>query len=269
MRYKPRTIALLISTYNWKEALELVLTSVQEQSMLPTEILIADDGSREDTKILINQFREKIPIPIKHIWHEDKGFRKTVILNKAIHESESEYIIQIDGDIILHPHFIKDHFQNAQMNYFVKGSRSLLTKEKTGWHLKHKNIRIHTFQKGVKSSINGTRMTLFAPLFFGKPKQSRNTKGCNFAFWKKDFISINGYNNDLLGWGHEDIEIAARFVNKGVQRRQLKMTAVCFHLYHNNSNENRSDKIDQNFKVYLQTVQNGIFLCENGYQQSI
>lgn len=98
----PIKTSLLISTYNWCEALNLCLNSVLRQSQQPDEIVIADDGSREDTKLLIADFSKKSPVPIIHVWHEDIGFRKTIILNKAIAKCSSDYIIQIDGDLILH-----------------------------------------------------------------------------------------------------------------------------------------------------------------------
>src|SRR5690554_2052679 len=103
--------SLLISIYNWPEALELVLMSVENQSVGPRELLIADDGSSEKTKQLIDAFAKKSQIPIKHFWHEDKGFRKSKILNKAVAGSTSDYIIQTDGDCIMHKDFVKDHLQ--------------------------------------------------------------------------------------------------------------------------------------------------------------
>lgn len=111
--------SLLISTYNWCEALNLCLNSVLQQSQQPDEIVIADDGSREDTKLIITEFSKKSSTPVIHVWHEDIGFRKTIILNKAIAKCSADYIIQIDGDLILHKHFIKDHIRFARANMFV------------------------------------------------------------------------------------------------------------------------------------------------------
>ena len=101
------TSSLILATYNWKEALELVLMSVMRQSVKPFEVIIADDGSREDTKALIDEYRKKFDIPLIHVWHEDKGFRLSEIRNKAIKQARGNYIIQIDGDTILHKDFVK------------------------------------------------------------------------------------------------------------------------------------------------------------------
>ena len=107
-------VSLLISTYNWKEALSLCLYSAFAQTVKPAEILIADDGSREDTRQLIDEMRAKTDIPIVHVWHEDKGFRLSAIRNRSIEKAKGDYIIQIDGDIILDRHFIADHLELAE-----------------------------------------------------------------------------------------------------------------------------------------------------------
>ena len=102
------------------------MLSVLRQTTLPNEIIIADDGSAADTKNLVDSFRSKTNIPIIHAWHKDEGFRKTIILNEAIRNSNYDYIIQTDGDIVLHPKFIEEHLQQAQQDFFIRGSRILL-----------------------------------------------------------------------------------------------------------------------------------------------
>src|SRR5690606_39147590 len=114
---------LLISTYNWKEALDLVLTSVSIQTKVTDEIIIADDGSTKDTAEFIKQYQSVINDPIKHILQEDMGFRKAEILNKSIAQTDADYIIQIDGDCILHPKFIEDHIKKSEQNVYLYGSR--------------------------------------------------------------------------------------------------------------------------------------------------
>ena len=121
--------SLLISTYNWPEALELVLLSANNQSEQPDEILIADDGSSEETKNLIENFQKKLIVPIHHFWHEDTGFRKAIILNKAIAAAKGDYIIQVDGDCIMHKDFVRDHKALAQPNVYLFGSRVNIQEE--------------------------------------------------------------------------------------------------------------------------------------------
>ena len=95
------TISLLIATYNWPQALACVLASVRAQRVAPLEVVIADDGSRDDTRRLIEREAQHFPVPIVHVWHEDTGFRLAAIRNKAIAQARGEYLVQIDGDIVL------------------------------------------------------------------------------------------------------------------------------------------------------------------------
>ena len=122
---------LLITTYNRPDALELCLMSVLRQTHLPDEVLIADDGSTADTKELIDTYRTKFPIPVIHIWHEDKGFRRTVIFNRAFLVAKRDYIIQVDGDLILGRHFITDHINFAKEKCIAKGRRVCLSQKET------------------------------------------------------------------------------------------------------------------------------------------
>jgi glycosyltransferase involved in cell wall biosynthesis len=260
----PVRTSLLISTYNWPEALDLVLTSVSSQSVPPNEIIIADDGSTAATRDTVRKWQKKLSIPLLHEWHEDKGFRKTIILNRAIKRSTGEYLIQIDGDIILHKHFIRDHLNNAIPGYFIKGSRGRLAKEKSKKILITKDIDIYPLAPQIKSRFNAMHLPMLSPLLYGDPNNSRTVKGCNFAFWKKDFLSVNGFNNKVIGWGHEDIEIAARLINHGIKQRRLKFSAICYHIYHEilpRTNE------QENLKIYFSMLEKGIAWCENGYNQ--
>lgn len=231
---------------------------------MPGEVLIADDGSRHDTIELIRSFQLNFPVPLKHFWQHDDGFRKTIILNKTFKAANSNYIIQIDGDIVLHPHFIRDHLTHRERGYFIKGSRGRLTKELTEKVMKSGTISFSSLQPGVKSSINATYFPLASKLFYGRGDESRNVKGCNFAVWKDDFIAVNGYDNTIAGWGHEDIDLAARLINNHVKRRQLKMAGVCFHLYHQLAS--RSKEAD-NLENYYEVVNKKIVRCLNGYDQ--
>lgn len=256
--------SLLISTYNWKEALDIVLRSVVKQSVMPGEVIVADDGSKLDTAQLIEQYKREFPTTLLHEWHDDKGFRKSVVLNRAIKKATGDYIIQIDGDIILHTDFIKDHCYHAAPGYFIKGSRGRLTKRKSEMVLHTKQIDIASWEKGVMSRINATHLPLLAPLLYGDPHNTRNVKGCNMAYWRSDAIAVNGYNNSIAGWGHEDIEFAARLANSGIKRRQLKLAAVCYHIHHNLAS--RSSEED-NLKAYEEVVAKKIAWCDNGIEQ--
>ncbi|WP_407429648.1 glycosyltransferase family 2 protein [Arcticibacter sp.] len=254
--------SLIISTYNWPEALELCLLSVAHQKMLPTEVIIADDGSGENTRKVIERFKKTLPVPVIHVWHNDRGFRKTEILNKAIKESSSVYIIQVDGDVILHPCFISDHLEIAEKNAFVRGTRARLTKQMTEETIRSGKTGFHALSKGVYHRLNAIRLPIFKTLGIRKEMRSRSVRGSNLAFWKSDFVLVNGYNNDLQGWGHEDEELAARFINNRIIKKIVKLSAVQYHLHHE---ESARDQESFHSTTLDNTVKNTLKFCANGY----
>lgn len=264
MQNQSISVALLISTYNWPQALDLVLASVARQTRMPDEVIIADDGSGEETKQLIEKYKTQYNLPVKHIWHEDLGFRKSLILNKSVKSITSDYIIEIDGDIIIHPKFIADHLKAAGKGYFVQGSRTMLTEEKSAEILQTKAIDFSIFSSGLYSRFNALRLPLITPVFILDPSNPFHIKGCNLAFWKKDYIAINGYYNSFTGWGGEDYEFGARLLHSGVKRKRLKMAALAYHIFHKiNSRANTGP----NDVIYRKTLAEKLTYATNGYKE--
>jgi glycosyltransferase involved in cell wall biosynthesis len=258
------TVGILVSTYNWPEALESILLSILRQSVLPDEILIADDGSGKETRAVISKYKRVLNIPIKYVWHEDRGFRKSTILNKAMKQAEADYIIQIDGDIILHRNFIEDHAKNAREKSFVQGCRTILDEQMTQEVIAKNRFVFSFLSRGIKNRLNAIRMPIFSPLIKSDPQVSRNIKACNIAFWRADYIAVNGYDNHFQGWGWEDDEFAARLIHSGVLKRRLKLAAVCYHLNH--GLHSRID-IERNRKLYENTISKKSKACVDGLAQ--
>jgi len=265
---KQITAALLISTYNWPEALDLVLSSVLIQSKMPDEILIADDGSTDETKVIIEKYKKLFKIPVVHIWHEDKGFRLAKIRNKAIAKAKSDYIIQIDGDIILNKHFIKDHKNFAVPGTFVRASRVYIKKQFSIELLKKASIEVSLFKKNISNFFSALRIPFLWPFFEKKYKikgdELYEIHGCNMAFWRSDAIKVNGYNENFNGWGPEDKEFIARLLNVEVQKRFLKLGAIAFHIYHK---ENAKTYLKENEIAFKETIALKKVYCESGINQ--
>jgi len=228
--------SLLISTYNWPSALSLCMQSIALQTRMPDEIVICDDGSRDDTKALIDSFRTKIAVPIIHVWQVDEGFQLARIRNKGFAAATGEYCIQIDGDLILHPNFIEDHLQFAKHGCFTTGSRVLLSGETTEMLFEKNDSKYFEGNLQGKNQFNGLRVPLlqkiFALFYKRSGKHKYYVKGCNMAFWKSDLMTVNGYNEAFKGWGREDSELAIRLMNAGIKKRFLKFGGICYHLYH-------------------------------------
>jgi glycosyltransferase involved in cell wall biosynthesis len=255
------TISLIITTYNWKEALNLVIKSALEQTLLPNEIIIADDGSDNDTRLLVETYHEKSPIPIVHSWQEDVGFRASMSRNKAIAIATSDYIVVIDGDIILHQNFIADHIETAHPNRFVAGRRVMITKNKTKQIIENKIAKIGFLTSGIINRKNTIHSGILSKIFSKETKSLKGIKTCNLGFWREDAIRINGFNEDFNGWGLEDSDFAARLIIAGITAFTLRFKANCFHLYHN---ENTRNLLAANNSILQTTISQKKSWCNNG-----
>lgn len=262
-------VSLIISTYNWPEALQLCLNSILQQTVLPSELIISDDGSDDRTAELIHHFAEKAPFPVFHEWHEDRGFRKTIVLNRAILRSSYPYIIQIDGDVFVNSHFVEDHLKMAEDGCFIRGTRALLDGRRTKLLLS--GIKFSLVAKhliGVFQPANAIRLPLFiAQLIARKELSGCRVKGCNMSFWKKDLLMVNGYDNTLQGWGHEDEELSWRLVNSGIQKKIIKFSAIAYHLFHEwlsrDEEEHHTQFLDRVKEKHISRTSNGLEELEN------
>lgn len=257
-------VALLISTYNWPESLELVLRSLLLQSLLPDEVLIADDGSSEQTKKLIEDFQNSNNIAIKHFWQEDLGFRKSKILNKAVAGSTADYIIQIDGDCIMHPRFIEDHSSFAREGVYLYGSRVNILPNFVSNIFENKKIKFNFFSKEIKNKTRNLHIPFLSHLYQSQKGISKKFRGCNVSYWREDFIAVNGYNEDFEGWGREDSDLVIRIGNKGIKSKRLRYAGIVYHIYHKiNSKHN----FELNNSIQKNTISNKVVKIKNGIDQ--
>lgn len=253
--------ALIISTYNWPEALRLVLSSLLYQTIIPNEVIIADDGSNQETKDLIKEFSESTKLDIVHSWQEDKGFRLSKSRNRAIALAKSEYIIVIDGDIVLDKNFVKDHLRFAKKNTYIQGSRVLLQQQFSDTALKKQYfIKPSLFNNEARNNLNSFRIPILSYLIALKNNQKiKRIRGCNFSLFREDILSVNGFNEDFKTWGQEDTEFVLRLFNYGIYRKNLKFSGVQYHLFHN-ENSSKSN----NFKLLNKSKAEKAYFCING-----
>lgn len=233
------------------------------QRMLPYEVLVADDGSEDDTRALVEEMAAESFIPLKHIWHPDEGFRLGAIRNKAIAAAEGDYVVQIDGDIILHPSFIADHACMARKGWFYSGSRVLLSPETTERMVDGRLVELPEGAPERKAG-NGRRLPILMRLFRRyKSGNGGYVRGCNMAFWREDLLAVNGYNEVIKGWGREDSEIAYRLINRGLKKGFVKFGAVEYHLYHL---ENDKSFDSRNIALMENARKSGITAVEHGIE---
>jgi len=234
-------ISVLLATYNWPQALKLCLESLATQTDLDFEIIIADDGSSNPTKDLIESIKPSFPVQIKHLWQEDLGFRKTRILNQAIAQASGNYLVFLDGDCICQPTFIANHRLLAKPGYLVTGSRVLLdhalTKqllEWSCWSFKHFASRLLWYRlHGAINKYWPLKIQLGDGAWRNYQKfMWRRIKGCNMACWKSDALKINGFDETMTGWGHEDADFVFRLTNIGLIRKSGSWSTEVLHLFH-------------------------------------
>lgn len=256
--------SLISPTYNWNEALELLLLSVLNQTILPDEVIIADDGSKNDTKFLIEKFQKIFPIPLIHIWHEDLKNRKPKIMNKAIAASNFDYIIEIDGDIIMNNHFIEDHLQFAEKGFYLYGSRVNIKEAVVKKVFTKKTIHFNLFSSGINKRARTIRIPFMMKFTEIVNQRSSKLRGCNMSFWKEDFIKINGFNERLVGWGIDDSEMIERLHNIGIKGKRLKFAGIAYHIFHK---EQSKSHIEINNEIERLTKEKKLTFIENGINQ--
>ena len=257
------TVSVIVTTYNWPEALVLTLQSLLNQSRLPDEVIVADDGSKEPTARTVADFAKEAPFPVIHSWQEDDGFRLAMSRNRAIAQAKGEYIIVIDGDLILHPRFVEDHLKHAAPKRYLQGGRVLLgpkiSEKIFDGSFDPKGLSI--FSSDIKNRKNALRSPLLAKLFGAESTSFKAIKGCNFSLFKEDILSVNGFDNEFVGWGREDSEFVARLYHNGVKRKNLKFCAVAYHLYHP---ENERAALAENDRRLETTLKEKKIRCADG-----
>ncbi|MBE0515689.1 glycosyltransferase family 2 protein [Sulfurimonas sp.] len=258
--------SLIVTTYNWPEALEFCVKSALAQTYLPSEIIIADDGSSAQTKDLVEILAKTSPIKIIHSWQEDLGFRLARSRNLAIAKASSEYIVIVDGDMILDTHFLEDHLDCATKGFYIQGSRAILGDVLSKQILKNKQIpQFSFFNKHIKNKLNMLRISLLRKYICSKSSQSLHAvRGCNFAFFREDILKVNGFNEDFTTWGREDSEFIQRLYHIGIQRKRVKFGAIQFHIYHKESSSN-----NHNDTLLENTIQNKLTWCDNGINKHL
>ncbi|MBX2810144.1 MAG: glycosyltransferase family 2 protein [Cellvibrionaceae bacterium] len=252
--------SLLVTTYNWPQALRQVLLSIVQQTVLPKEVVIADDGSIESTAELVNFFSETFPTKLIHCWHEDRGFRAAAIRNQAIAKITAAYVIMIDGDMVLHPHFIQDHLNRAEPGFFIQGSR-IISGPSAAARILSGERKVTVFSRDIGNRINALNCPVLSRYLSKKNTSMRGTRTCNFSAWRDDLLAINGFNEDYIGWGREDSDLVARLLHAGKQRLKLKCLANACHIFHA---ENDRERLSNNDTLLADCLAEKRVRCENG-----
>lgn len=272
----PLKTSVIISTYNSPEWLEKVFFGFFAQTKIAFEVVIADDGSSEDTKNLINRMRLIAPFEIVHVWQVDEGFQKCRILNKAIASASGDYLIFTDGDCIPRNDFVEQHIQQAEQGCYLSGAYLKLPLEiskkinredivsqrifSSEWLIKQGFTSRLKFLKLTRIKILGPLLNMLIPV---KPTWNGNNSSC----FKESAIAVNGFN-ELMQYGGEDCEFGYRLVNMGLRPRRVRYSTITFHLDHSRGYV-KQEMLIANEEIIKTTKKNKLTWTEFGLNKYI
>jgi len=239
---KPQA-SLIIAFYNNPDILDLTLAGLRRQTTRDFEIIIADDGSEERVTDYLKRLISRSDFILKHVWQEDQGFRKNRILNKAVLNADSEYLIFIDGDCIPHREFIQEHLSNRRPGFCLTGRRVNLSENilrRLSPELIERGYLETLWPCLVFDSLFGSSRDVEKGLYIRSVllrrmlnHKQRGILGCNFSLYKSDLLAINGfderYQRPSIG---EDSDVEFRLGLSGIRVKSLNHMAVQYHLYH-------------------------------------
>lgn len=267
----PQKIGVVITTYNSPEWLRKVLLGYENQSHQDFTVIIADDGSGEVTRSLIEDFKNRGKLRIDHVWHEDNGFQKCQILNKAIAKTDCDYLIFTDGDCIPEPDFIAQHRTLAQPGYLLSGGYVKLTTPvsnaitdadiasgcifKRDWLINKGQPKTHKLWKLIENKSIKKLLNALTPT-----KATWN--GMNSSAWTADIKACNGFNEDMQ-YGGLDRELGERLLNLGLKGKQVRFSVNCLHLDHPRAYDN-PETWKKNYAIRNDVKRTGRFWTPNG-----
>lgn len=267
--------SVIISTYNKPEWLRLVLYCYTLQTTQNFELIIADDGSDERTKVVINDFVSHHNLNITHVWQEDDGFQKTKILNKALVASNSEYLIFTDGDCLARQDFVETHLKFKKTKHALSAGYFKLTKHVSGlinteiielqkcfdkmWLIENGQPKSFKLNKLTKSKRKANFLNWITPT-------KATFDGMNVSCYKTDILAVNGFD-ERMKYGGEDREVGERMVNNGIRFLQIRYSAICVHLHHERPYKNE-DEMAKNKAIRLATKKNKTIVTSFGIDKT-
>ncbi len=237
-------IAVVVATYNRPDALAALLDGYLHQDDRNFEVIIADDGSANEVRQVVESYVRHAPFALSHLWHKDLGFRATVMRNRGLAATSADYVIYTDADCVPSRDFVSQHRKLAEPGYFLSGNRILLSAAFTAMVLR-RHLPIHDWGlprwlgAWLRRDVNRWLPMVKLPdsaLRKRTPDRWKGVKTCNFSAWRKDLIAVNGFDEAYAGkWGLEDSDLAIRLLHAGIKYKSARFAAPVFHLWHKES----------------------------------
>lgn len=232
LRVAKPAVSVLLSIYDQPNAFTFALLGYQRQTWPDFELVICDDGSDAETKAIVERFRKESPFPVKHVWQENKGYRRSKIVNTGFRESEGGIVLLSDGDCIPHRDFVKMHATHGGAGRFCVGGYVRLSAE-TCQAMTEATVRAGeyeaTFSKADQWRFFMTHIKGKVGVLFGNIKKPK-VYGCNISCGRDVFTGVNGYDENFDGFGKEDSDLRNRFRRYGATPVSLWGKAWVYHV---------------------------------------
>lgn len=263
---------IIISVYKNIKALKLILDSILQQTYKVNEIIISEDGDSD----VMREFISTLNIPnLVHLMQEDLGWRKNIALNNSIRKSSGEYLIFIDGDVLLHPRFVEGHIKLSEPGKVCTGKRSELGQKYSNLLFENK-ININSLSKNYLfwiiqlhlDKVHHYEDGIYLPLLnkITSTRYVRHIIGCNFSCYKTDMEKINGFNEEFKNPSEgEDVDITWRFRGLGIEMKSCRYIANVYHLWHKKGFDESDGKINR--KIMHDSIEKNQFVCLNGLKK--
>ncbi len=259
-------ISVIVTTYNRPAALKEVLEGLADQHLAPWEVVVADDGSTGETAALVRKLTPAVGYRLDHAWQPDQGFRASAIRNAAIRRSSGDYIICLDGDCIPSRSFIADHRRLAEKGCFFQGGRVLVSRRRSrDYALARTRGTAAKLTDLLCGDLGNAHHLLHLPAWPARRSQRMaGIRSCNMGLWRTDLYAVNGFNEDFVGWGREDSELAVRLFRLGLDCKRSPFMAACFHLWHP---QNGRDRLGANDALLEAAMARPVHFCPNGIEK--
>lgn len=246
-------VSVIISTHNSPRALEMVLAGYARQDFREFELVVADDGSREETRELLRRLRAELPVPLVHVWQAHRGYYgKMAIMNRALSHARGEYVIAADGDVVPRHDYVRAHWEHKGPGTYLAGgdfrlspdaTRALTLEDVRSGRAFEGEFLVSKGQPRTKKFIKLRPRGVLTRLIDAVNVSPARWSGSNASAWKQDLLRVNGWDETIHFPGKDDTELGQRLQNAGVRTRHVRHNAICLHLYHGEGRPNRPENL--------------------------
>ena len=271
-------ISVIVPIYNRLEHLRALFLCLLKQKKQPDELIITDDGSSQKVLDFIGDLIPKAQFKVKHIYQEDKGFRKTRALNNGVRNSIGDLLIFCDQDLIFGEEYIETIAKNIKNDIFLMGRAHHITEAEKSIILSDIN-KIATYNEIVQKIPSKYIETIKKILkedrkrrllkTFKLAKRGIRLVGMSYALMKDSYIKVNGYDENYIGWGQEDDDFGNRLTVAGINGKELVTKNIQLHLWHySDPTKVHSSNEEYYYKRKEEIFSKKDFYCKNGYEDS-